>query len=234
MRSAKVRSAGSQRRCRRATPVHPHDLRHRRVAPTEHARRRPLRPRYLQQTRPLICRTDVNVLCEQTSTREDVERLPPVAIHQLANDQSACDTGAPQKADADRRLRGRCLLGLRCSIGCAAGQTRQTGHTSDSRHLTPGDEWIRPRRLLFSHGKAPCVAVWHSLKARLYSREIHFSGANATLCSDHTRHSTEWNQGDTGRKSAAGPGKMLPPDGEKGSDPSAMKKDCSSARSQGQ
>ena len=31
---------GPERRCRRATPVHPHNLRHRRVAPTKHPRRR--------------------------------------------------------------------------------------------------------------------------------------------------------------------------------------------------
>src|SRR5262249_40237695 len=57
------------------------------------------------------------------------------------------------------------LLSLGSSIGGAACQGRQSGHTGDSHHFTPGDEWIRPHRAIFSHLKAPCVAVWQSLKA---------------------------------------------------------------------
>src|SRR5215471_6134195 len=39
---------GRERRCRRATPVHPYDLRHRRLALTEHARPRSILSFYLQ------------------------------------------------------------------------------------------------------------------------------------------------------------------------------------------
>src|SRR5215210_6331441 len=56
------------------------------------------------------------------------------------------------------------LLSLRSSI-CAACQGRQSGDTCYSHHFTPGDEWIRPHSAIFSHLKAPCVAVWQSLKA---------------------------------------------------------------------
>src|SRR5690349_20284310 len=75
------------------------------------------------------------------------------------------------KTDATSDTRP-CLLSLWSSAGRTAGQSRQTGHTGYAQHVAPGDEWVRLHRVIFSHKKPHCVAVWQALKARLYRRTI--------------------------------------------------------------
>src|SRR6185295_7000503 len=58
---------------------------------------------------------------------------------------------------------------MRNSTGCDAGQSRLTGH---SQHFTPGEEWVRPRTVIFSHVKLLVLRSGRSSKAKLYRRAM--------------------------------------------------------------